>query len=293
MSLANSFDEFKREIELIIKQNPLECELYSIVASIIRERDSSKNISLRDVSNIKSFYNHQNQKDRMYRINNGEFGASDFLIMDSNYYYSGSCENKILGSIEVKAIYLELDSEINNKKEQFYGELQAFKKLIYTNGLVWRLYEYNSNLRKEKLLWEIKLGEYSLYNKCSNQISCNDKINWENVKEWYKLLTNLEEIHWKETICKVNNIDIELIWKRIIENEGKDFKQKGGKIFTYNLIGENTIKLNTTNRIISKSQFEKALNFVPLDKLEPIQNLQAPSYIYGILMDDRVRKENW
>lgn len=37
-------------------------------------------------------------------------------------------------------------------------------------------------------------------------------------------------------------MDIELIWKRIVENEGKDFKQKGGKVFAYNLIGKNTIK---------------------------------------------------
>lgn len=63
MSLINSFDKFKREIELIIKQNPLECELYSIIASIIRERDSSKNISLRDIFNIKSIYNNKNQQE--------------------------------------------------------------------------------------------------------------------------------------------------------------------------------------------------------------------------------------
>ncbi|MDH2475923.1 hypothetical protein [Clostridium perfringens] len=88
-------------------------------------------------------------------------------------------------------------------------------------------------------------------------------------------------------------MDIELICKRIVENEGKEFKQKREKIFTYSLIGKNTIKLSTTNRSISKSQFEKALNFVPLDKTTIIQNLQAPSYIYGILMDDRIRKENW
>ena len=92
-------------------------------------------------------------------------------------------------------------------------------------------------------------------------------------------------------ILEVNKI--ELIWKRIVENEGKEFKQKREKIFTYSLIGKNTIKLSTTNRSISKSQFEKALNFVPLDKTTIIQNLQAPSYIYGILMDDRIRKENW
>ena len=80
-------------------------------------------------------------------------------------------------------------------------------------------------------------------------------------------------------------MDIELIWKRIVENEGKDFKQKGGKVFTYNLIGKNTIKLNTTNRSISKSEFEKALNFVPLDKTKFVKNLQDNSYIYGLLMD--------
>ncbi|MDK0710143.1 hypothetical protein P5E62_13080 [Clostridium perfringens] len=88
-------------------------------------------------------------------------------------------------------------------------------------------------------------------------------------------------------------MDIELIWKRIVENEGKEFRQKRGKIFTYSLIGKNTIKLSTTNRSISKSEFEKALNFVPLDKTTIIKSLQAPSYIYGILMDERIRKEIW
>ena len=202
MSLANSFDEFKREIELIIKQNPLECELYSIIASIIRERDNSKNISLRYVSNIKSTYNNQNQQDRMYRINDNKFRASDFLIIDPDYCYSASSKDKILGSIEVKSIYLNLDSEITNNEDQFYGQLKSYKRLIYTNGLVWCLYEYDSDSRKEKLLWEIELGEYILCNKNSDRISCNDKVNWANVEEWYKLLTNLEEINWKKTMFK-------------------------------------------------------------------------------------------
>lgn len=159
MSLANSFDEFKREIELIIKQNPLECELYSIIASIIRERDNSKNISLRDVSNIKSTYNNQNQQDRMYRINDNKFRASDFLIIDPDYCYSASSKDKILGSIEVKSIYLNLDSEITNNEDQFYGQLKSYKRLIYTNGLVWRLYEYDSDSRKDKQYSSIIVGK--------------------------------------------------------------------------------------------------------------------------------------
>jgi len=197
MSLANSFQDFKREIELIIKQNPLECELYSIVSSIIRERDNSKNISIRDVSNIQGVYNHQNQKDRMYKISENEYGASDFLIMDSSYSYSKSDKNKILGSIEVKAVYLNLDLEIRNKGEQFFGELKTFGNLIYTNALVWRLYKYNSNSRQGELLWEIKLGKYCFDNQCTKQISDNDRIIWEDIREWYNLLINLEKIVWK------------------------------------------------------------------------------------------------
>lgn len=48
MSLANNFEEYKKEIDLIINQNSVEVELYSIIANMIREVHN--NISLRDVS---------------------------------------------------------------------------------------------------------------------------------------------------------------------------------------------------------------------------------------------------
>ncbi|GAG82416.1 unnamed protein product, partial [marine sediment metagenome] len=33
--------------------------------------------------------------------------------------------------------------------------------------------------------------------------------------------------------------------------------------------------------------------FIPLSGTTEIQHLQGPSYIYAILMDKRIRKDNW
>jgi hypothetical protein len=81
---------------------------------------------------------------------------------------------------------------------------------------------------------------------------------------------------------------IDLIWNRILKYEGEVFRQLRGKEFTYNVVG-NSIVPSTTNRNIHIGQFEKALSFLPLDGTKDIQHLQGPSYIYAILMDNRVR----
>jgi hypothetical protein len=85
---------------------------------------------------------------------------------------------------------------------------------------------------------------------------------------------------------------IEQVWKRILLNEGEVFKQIRGKEFTYAIIG-NSISLNSTNRIVSKGTIEQALNFVPLENTMPLQHLQAPSYLFTILMDNKIRKNAW
>lgn len=197
MSIANNYYDFKREIELIIKQNPLECELYSIVATIIRERDSSKNISLRDVSRITEQSNVINSKDRKYMIDEENYGSSDFLVISTDYLYSQRNIKLILGSIEVKAIYLELDKGIEQKKDQFKGELKTFGKLIYTNGIEWRLYEYDSNLETQNLLWKITLGKYVHGEQSVDlKVSDTDYIEWNEVSEWHKLLNEIDKIRW-------------------------------------------------------------------------------------------------
>lgn len=194
MSLANSFDDFKGEIDLIIKQNPLECELYSIVATIIRERDNAKNFSLRDVSNIKSNYNNQNQKDRMYSFGEDKYGSLDFLVMGKEYRYSERNISSILGSVEIKALYCDLDEEIT-KKIQFVEALKAFGKLLYTNGLEWRFYKYDPVKHQEELVWSEILGTYHFSGQ-KDKISDSDKVDWANIDKWYSLLKKLDKINW-------------------------------------------------------------------------------------------------
>ena len=85
---------------------------------------------------------------------------------------------------------------------------------------------------------------------------------------------------------------IDKVWGRIMINEGEVFTQKTGKQFSYDVMG-NAIKLSTTNQNVSKNHFEKALEFVPLEKTSVINHLRAPSYIYAILMDQRIKQNDW
>lgn len=85
---------------------------------------------------------------------------------------------------------------------------------------------------------------------------------------------------------------IDILWERIIENEGQTFKQIKGGEFTYAVKGD-IIQLSRTNRTVSKNTFIEALKHVPLANTVPLQHLQAPSYLFAILMDSRIRKTDW
>ncbi len=90
----------------------------------------------------------------------------------------------------------------------------------------------------------------------------------------------------------MSSVNIDLVWKRICDNAGNEFKQIRGKIFTYS-VSQNTVYLNSTNRSFTKNTIKRALEFVPLTNTLPVQHLQAPSYLYAILMDDRIRESLW
>lgn len=87
-------------------------------------------------------------------------------------------------------------------------------------------------------------------------------------------------------------MDDEAVWRRIVNHSGQTFHQIRGKPFTYRARGR-TIYLDTTNRMISRTAIDKALKRVPLENTVTVQDLSAPSYVYGILMDDRIRGRDW
>jgi len=88
--------------------------------------------------------------------------------------------------------------------------------------------------------------------------------------------------------------DIEVIWTRIKAHAGQTFHQVEGGEFIYQVKGR-TLKPDRTNRIISRSDFEKALSHVPFLSTTEVNRLglQGPSYVFAILMDDRIRQRDW
>lgn len=85
---------------------------------------------------------------------------------------------------------------------------------------------------------------------------------------------------------------ISIVWDRIVQHQSETFHQIRGKEFTYEVIDERIV-LHTTNQHIAKRQIEKALELVPLENTQQVHHLRAPSYIYAILMDKRIRNGLW
>lgn len=173
MPLLNNFSEYKEEIELIRAQNRVECDLYSIIACIIRENKNGSKISLRDVSNRRTTDFSKSFK--------GNSGFPDFVVRTREKNEHAS----ILGAVEVK--YIDGDLKMEKHLEQLSGHLESYKKVIYTNGLNWQFYvseelkENNNNLWE----WETNLG-----------VLINGEIIWDREDMWVQLLENLDEIKW-------------------------------------------------------------------------------------------------
>lgn len=169
MSLANNFCEYKDEIELVQAQNRVECDLYSIIAQIIRESAQGGSISLRDVS--------VRRKTKFSRPFRGSFGFPDFVIRAREK----SNDAQILGAVEAK--YLTEDLDLEKYLEQLEAHIEFYKLVIYTNGLVWRFYDGNNSEKN----WEISLGE-----------AVNNYFKWASEKQWRNLLTKLNNIMWTD-----------------------------------------------------------------------------------------------
>ncbi len=89
------------------------------------------------------------------------------------------------------------------------------------------------------------------------------------------------------------HISIDTVWARIKVLEGETFRQIRGKEYIYTVVG-NAIVPEGINQNIARSEFLKALEYLPLENTSPIQHLRGPSYLYSILMDPRVRKaDDW
>jgi hypothetical protein len=82
-------------------------------------------------------------------------------------------------------------------------------------------------------------------------------------------------------------VPIDDVFSRIVAHEGEVFRQVRGEPFTYVVQGL-SVRLSRTNRIVGKGEFAKALERCPLTRPSQISHVQAPSYVFAILTDDRI-----
>ncbi|HEX7002653.1 MAG TPA: hypothetical protein VF168_00490 [Trueperaceae bacterium] len=110
--------------------------------------------------------------------------------------------------------------------------------------------------------------------------------------EWGLDQAEVLEVREELVVSSRQGVGIEQVWERIERSAGEPFRQLRGGKFTYEVRG-NALLPDRTNRQLARSQFERALELVPLENTAAVQHLQGPSYIYAILMDPRVRKDDW
>jgi hypothetical protein len=85
------------------------------------------------------------------------------------------------------------------------------------------------------------------------------------------------------------DVDFQTIWNRIVACEGQQFYTKTNLPFTYKIVN-NRVVPDRTNYPLAKSEFEKAVQIVPLDGPGQISKIvRGPAYVYAILTDKRIR----
>lgn len=83
------------------------------------------------------------------------------------------------------------------------------------------------------------------------------------------------------------------LWSRLKSFEGHHFETKTGKPFTYEISGE-VFHPSRTEYNISKAEFGKALARVPFEGPGVInRTVRGPSYVWAVLHDRRIRKQDW
>jgi len=88
-------------------------------------------------------------------------------------------------------------------------------------------------------------------------------------------------------------ISIDELWSRLRSCQGESFQTKTGKPFTYEMNGD-VFHPSRTEYNISKAEFRKALADVPFDGPGVInRTVRGPSYVWAVLHDRRIRREDW
>lgn len=222
------FEEYWEEIELMIRQNYTEYDMYSVIAALMREGKNIKKLSLRDV-------NRRRGSTARGRVFFGLSSIPDFVILDKEFVNSENWEDnieKVYGCVEIKGFDKELlsiqsilgkvknEESMSIEEEQILGEIFWYKKVLYTNGRVWKYLRlecesyselqrqirsfvrrrtYDTNVEAEFCKWyedgEIDLNKVSITESyiTNKEIPLSRKTTED---DWKKFLDELYKIDW-------------------------------------------------------------------------------------------------
>ena len=86
---------------------------------------------------------------------------------------------------------------------------------------------------------------------------------------------------------------IDSVWMRIERHQGDNFETVTGKPFTYEVSGQ-VLRTSRTKYSLSRSNFEKALKYLPIGGPGEISDLvRGSAYVWAILHDQRIRQLDW
>ena len=89
---------------------------------------------------------------------------------------------------------------------------------------------------------------------------------------------------------------IEEVWPRIERHAGREFQTVTGLRFTYRAPGQFirvTRDGREINRVLSRTNFAKALPSMPASNPSQLRGRQGSAYVWAILMDPRIRQSDW
>lgn len=91
-------------------------------------------------------------------------------------------------------------------------------------------------------------------------------------------------------------VDKAAVWERIRRYAGSEFRTYTDLPFTYAVPG-NFLKVTREgreiNRSLSRTNFEKAIDAMPTSHPSDLSDRQGSSYTWAILMDRRIRADDW
>lgn len=95
--------------------------------------------------------------------------------------------------------------------------------------------------------------------------------------------------------CDATN-RVEAAWQRIVRHQGEEFHTATGLPFRYEVDGNGLWVFRggrRINRRLPRKDVETAIGRCPLRSTTEVNDLQGLSYLFGILMDRRIRESEW